>query len=52
MEKKKNSFYTPLTPEERAMDIIREWSLKEKKGDKNALKWAALKIKDYSGGNL
>ena len=47
MEKKKNSFYTPLTPEERAMDIIREWSLKEKKGDKNARKWAALKIKDY-----
>nr|WP_319374856.1 MnmC family methyltransferase [uncultured Methanobacterium sp.] len=47
MEKNKNSFYTPLTPEERAMDIVREWSLKEKKGDKNARKWAALKIKDF-----
>jgi tRNA U34 5-methylaminomethyl-2-thiouridine-forming methyltransferase MnmC len=47
MEKKKNSFYTPLTPEETAMDIVREWSLKEKKGDKNARNWAALKIKDY-----
>jgi len=47
MEKNKNSFYTPLTPEERAMDIVREWSLKENKGDKNARKWAKLKIKDY-----
>lgn len=47
MEKMKKSFYTPLTPEERAMDIVREWSFKEKKGDKNARKWAALKIKDF-----
>ncbi|EKF86494.1 MnmC family methyltransferase [Methanobacterium formicicum] len=47
MENNKNSFYTPLTPEERAMDIVREWSLKENKGDKNARKWAKSKIKDY-----
>jgi tRNA U34 5-methylaminomethyl-2-thiouridine-forming methyltransferase MnmC len=47
MGKNKNSFYTPLTPEERAMDIVREWSLKEKKGDKNARNWAAQKIKEY-----
>lgn len=47
MENNKNSFYTPLTPEERAMDIVREWSLKENKGDKNARKWAKSKIKDF-----
>jgi len=47
MEKIQNSFYTPLTPETEAMDIIRKWSFKEKKGDKNARDWATFKIKDF-----
>jgi len=47
MEKIETSFYTPLIPEEKAMDIVRKWSLKEKKGDRNAREWATLKIKDF-----
>ncbi len=47
MEKIQNSFYTPLTPEEEAMNIVRKWSLKEKKGDRNARDWATFKIKDF-----
>jgi tRNA U34 5-methylaminomethyl-2-thiouridine-forming methyltransferase MnmC len=47
MEKILNSFYTPLTPEDEAMEIVRKWSLKEKKGDKNARAWATHKIKDF-----
>ena len=43
----KNPFYTPLTPEEGVISLVKEWSEREKKGDRNARQDAAFKIKDY-----
>lgn len=44
---KQNTVYTPLTPQEEVMLLVREWSLKEKSGDKKARHWAATRIKDF-----
>jgi Uncharacterized conserved protein len=44
---KQNTVYMPLTPQEEVMLLVREWSLKEKSGDKTARKWAANRIKDF-----
>jgi len=44
---KQNTVYTPLTPQEEVMLLVREWSLKEKSGDKKARYWAANRIKDF-----
>lgn len=43
----KNTVYTPLTPQEEVMVLMREWSLKENNGDKNARKWATNRMKDF-----
>lgn len=43
----KNPFYYPLTPEEKVLDIVRNWSLAEKNGDHNARKAAKIEIKRY-----
>ena len=42
-----NTAYTPLTPQEEVMHLIREWSSKEKQGDKKARQWAVNRIKDF-----
>jgi len=42
-----NTVYTPLTPQEEVMHLIREWYSKEKQGDKNARQWAANRIRDF-----
>jgi len=44
---KQNTAYTPLTPQGEVMHLIREWSSKEKQGDKNARQWASNRIKDF-----
>ena len=43
----KNNHYTPLIPEEAAMALVREWSLRERNGDKNARQWAAQELNAF-----
>jgi tRNA U34 5-methylaminomethyl-2-thiouridine-forming methyltransferase MnmC len=43
----KNNHYTPLIPEEAAMALVREWSLRERNGDKNARQLAAQELKAF-----
>jgi tRNA U34 5-methylaminomethyl-2-thiouridine-forming methyltransferase MnmC len=42
-----NQFYSPLTPDEGVISLIRLWFKEEKKGDFNARKLAADELKNY-----
>lgn len=43
----KNPFYNPLIPEEGVISLVKEWSEREKKGDRNARQDAVFKIEKY-----
>lgn len=44
---KSNTDYVPLTLQEEIIQLVREWSSKEKQGDINARLFAANRIKDF-----